>query len=363
MHRTMTVRGTEMSGAVASEDALAAFCTAVLLATGADAPSANAASRAMMHGSVHGVDSHGVRLLAHYVRVFQGGRLNRTPNLRAERMRPGTALLHADNAHGALATYTAIDHACEMAESCGIAAVSIRDTSHFGPAGAYTLHAAARGMIALATCNSDSFVRLHDGAARFHGTNPISVAVPTGEDTPWLLDMATSSVPYNRVLLYQSLGQDLPPDVASDATGTDTSDPHNVDMLAPVGGAFGFKGAGLGGLAEILSAVLSGMRLSPEIAPMEGPDLTSPREMGAFVMVMDPAAFAGAEIVIAGMQRYLALLRASPARPGTTVMAPGDREWAEAQHRRAKGIPLDPETLESFRALGETLGVPLPLRA
>lgn len=75
-------------------------------------------------------------------------------------------------------------------------------------------------------------------------------------------------------------------------------DPHATEMLAPVGGGFGFKGAGLGGVTEIFSAVLTGMRLNPEILPMGGPDMTTPREMGAFVIVLDPAGFIAANLVM-----------------------------------------------------------------
>ena len=336
------------------------FCTEVLSAAGADGPTAEAASRAIMHGTVHGIDSHGVRLLGHYVKTLRNGRINGAPRLSFRRVRSGTGLLDADHAHGALATFAAADHSLEMARESGIAAVGIRNTSHFGPAGAYAVAVAERGMLGFICANSDSFVRLHDGAARFHGTNPIALAVPSGDAHPWLLDMATSAIPYNRVQLYRSIGESLPPSVASDGAGEDTRDPGAVEMLAPLGAGVGFKGAGLAGLAEIFSAVLTGMRLSPEILPMEGPDLATPREMGAFVMVIDPEGFVGAEIVKAGMVRYLAALRASPARPGTQVLAPGDREWAEAQRRRRDGVMLDRVTADCFRQLAAEYGLVPP---
>lgn len=340
--------------------ALAGFCEAAFLAAGAEAATARDATRSMMHGSLHGVDSHGVRLLPHYVTALQGGRLARAPEMSFRQIKPGSGLLDAGNAQGARATYHAVDLAIGMARTQGIAAVGIQNSSHFGPAGAYTWAAAAQGFIALVMCNSDSFVRLHDGAQRFHGTNPISVAVPSGEANPWLLDMATSSVPFNRVELYRSLGVDLPPGVASGADGQDVVDPNLAEMLAPVGGDFGFKGAGLGGVAEIFSAVLTGMRLSPEIAFMGGPDYSVPREMGAFVMVMDPDGFIGGPMLRAAMQRYLAQLRGSAPRKGCRVMAPGDREWAEAVHRREAGVPLDPVTLAGFDALAQQFGLRLP---
>jgi LDH2 family malate/lactate/ureidoglycolate dehydrogenase len=73
------------------------------------------------------------------------------------------------------------------------------------------------------------------------------------------------------------------------------------------------------------------------------------------VIVLDPDAFAGAELVRAGITRYLALLRASPARPGTRVMAPGDREWAVAAQRGTQGIALDPVTAAAFGELSQRL--------
>lgn len=38
-------------------------------------------------------------------------------------------------------------------------------------------------------------------------------------------------------------------------------------------------------------------------------------------------------------------------------MAPGDREWAQADRRARLGIPLDPQTVRDFDALCGRLGV------
>lgn len=336
------------------------FCRAALKACGADAPTQDATTNSIMHGSIHGVDSHGVRLLPHYIAVLESGRLNKAPNLSFTQVKAGTGILDADHAQGARAMYAAMDEAIKLARDAGIAGVAVQNSSHFGPAGAYSIHAARAGMIGLAFGNSDAFVRLHDGAERFHGTNPISMAVPTGGENPWLLDMATSSVPVNRVQLYASLGVDLPDDVASDANGIDTNDPNQAVMMAPLGGAFGFKGAALGGVAEIFSAVLSDMRLSPEIPEMGDLSITEPRQMGAFVLAIDPDGFVGQIAAKLIMDRYLAQLRGSKAAAGRAVMAPGDREWAEAAQRRVRGVPLDPVTIEGFRHICERYSLEFP---
>jgi LDH2 family malate/lactate/ureidoglycolate dehydrogenase len=342
---------------------LALFSRGVFTAAGADEATADAATRAMLHGTRHGVDSHGIRLLAHYVQALEGGRINRRPAMREAGGFGAVATLDADHGHGALAAYSAMRQATELAGRFGIGAVAIRNTSHFGPAGAYSIEAARQGFIGITFANSDSFVRLHDGAERFHGTNPISVAVPAPGADPWLLDMATSAVPFNRVLLYRSLGRALPEAVASDGDGIDTTDAHATEMLAPLGAEFGFKGAALAGLAEIFSAVLTGMRLSFDIAPMGGPDFATPREMGAFVLAVKPEAFVERETFERGMTRYLTRLRASRHRPGAEVMAPGDREWKVAKEREQNGVTLDPATASDFSALSERYGVALPAAA
>ena len=346
---------------VVAGDLLDGFCRAVLLATGADAATAEAATRAMMHASRLGVDSHGIRLIDHYVRALEGGRINRRPNVQVVSGFGAVAALDADDGHGALGAYRAMEHAVALADKYGVGAVSVRNSSHFGPAGAYAIEAARAGQVGVAFCNSDSFVRLHGGSERFHGTNPIACAVPVPGERPWLLDMATSAIPYNRIQLYRSLGRDLPAGVASGAGGIDTVRPGEVEMLAPLGGDFGFKGAGLAGMVEIFSAVFSGMKLSAEILPMNGPDFATPRKLGAFVMALKPEAFVERAAFDDGMRRYLKALRGSGARNGDRVMAPGDREWAEADRRAGEGIPIDPETAAALARLAERFGLEPPM--
>ncbi|MEM0908004.1 MAG: Ldh family oxidoreductase, partial [Pseudomonadota bacterium] len=113
------------------------------------------------------------------------------------------------------------------------------------------------------------------------------------------------------------------------------------------------------------SAVLSGMRLSTELMPMMGQDISTPRKLGAFVMALNPAAFGSRDEFDAGMIRYLNALRRSETREGGTVLAPGDREWALADNRHSHGVPLDPATIEAFTRLARTHGLPPldPIRA
>ncbi len=130
-------------------------------------------------------------------------------------------------------------------------------------------------------------------------------------------------------------------------------------MLAPLGGEFGFKGAGLAGVAEIFSAVMTGMKISSDLMSMDDPDLSTPRRLGAFIIAFDPAAFVTGAVFRTGMEHYLASLRDSPPRDAARVLAPGDREWQEAERRRSQGIPLDPATIDAFKHLESTTGIRL----
>jgi ureidoglycolate dehydrogenase (NAD+) len=314
---------------------------------GASEDSLRAATRAMMHASLVGVDSHGVRLTEHYSRVLNSGRVNPNPSIRIEQRGAGSAMINADNGLGHLAGYRAIETGIEIAREAGVAAVGVTASSHLGAAGAYAMAGADDGFITFATTNTDALVSLFDGAAPFHGTNPLALAAPVPNQRPWLLDMATSSIPWNRVLLYRSLGgRPLPDGVAADSSGAVVTDPNLVKMLLPLGGTdYGYKGAGLAGVATLLSAVLTGSTIDPEMISMSrGPDWSTPRNLGHFFIVIDPGRFAGREVYDALIVRYLDAIRNAPQAEGGTVMAPGDREWAVADERERMGIPIDPDT-------------------
>lgn len=337
------------------------FCRAALAAVGADAPTVDAATRAMMHASIHGVDTHGVRLLPHYLRVIAGGRVNPAPRLRFAGSSRAVDLLDADNAHGARAAYAAMERAVGLAREFGIGAVAIRASSHFGAAGAYAVEAARAGTVGLVFGNSDSMVRLHGGIEPFHGTNPLAAAAPVPGGDPWLLDMATSAVPYNRIELSRVLGLDLSAAVASDEAGHDTTDPRKAHALAPLGGSeFGYKGAGLAGLAEILSSAFGNAPLSTELPAMASDYVATPRGLGAFVLAIDPAAFSGLDSFMGTMKRYLAAVRGAQRAGNDEILAPGDREWRAARRRRKHGVVADAQALRAFMDFAEKHGVAPP---
>ncbi|MGP9497634.1 Ldh family oxidoreductase [Halomonas sp. AOP43-D1-4] len=344
---------TSLDFRVTRED-LTRFMQAALVAAGANQASADAVSRALVTASRMGTDSHGLRLLPHYLQALKGGRINGAPDMVFHQRLAATGFLDADDGLGHLAGYTAIEHAMTMAGDVGMGAVAVGNSSHFGAAGCYALAAAEKGYLGMAFCNSDPFVLLHDGAKPFHGTNPIAFAAPVAGGAPYLLDMATSSIPWNRVRQFGAIGRELPDQVAANAEGKVSRVPGEVTALLPLGGSsFGFKGAGLGGMVEILSSMLSGMQHGFKLLPMVGPDMATPRGVGHFFLAMKPDAFVEEGTFARGLAEYLADLRAQPATPDARVMAPGDREWRCQAQRDVGGIPLDSANQSAYAEIAK----------
>ena len=92
------------------------FCLQLFDLIGANQNVARACVNSVMHGTRFGVDSHGVRLVPHYIKVLETGRLNKNPSIQFKSSKPSSGLLDGDHSQGALPTYTAMDYAIEMAK-------------------------------------------------------------------------------------------------------------------------------------------------------------------------------------------------------------------------------------------------------
>ncbi|MGO3004774.1 MAG: Ldh family oxidoreductase, partial [Halomonas sp.] len=180
------------------------------------------------------------------------------------------------------------------------------------------------------------------------------LAAPVAGESPYLLDMATSSIPWNRVQQFGAIGRQLPDQVAADAAGDVSRVPADIAALLPLGGSdFGFKGAGLGGMVEVLSSMLSGMQHGFRLLPMGGPDMATPRGVGHFFLAIKPDAFVDEGTFAQGLAAYLKDLRAQPASKNARVLAPGDREWRCQAQRDAQGVPLDVANQLAYAELAE----------
>jgi len=334
---------------------LSAFAGSTLRAAGADQASAEGCARAMLHASLLGVDSHGIRLLPFYVDCLRSGLVKGNPDISVANLRAAAARVDADGGLGHAPTYRAVEAACSLASNAGIGLATVIHSTHFGAAGAYALAGAESGYHCLVVCNSGAFVAPFEGAKALHGTNPIAYAAPAtpGRD-PFLLDMATSAIPWNRLLLSRTLKTELPPDVVVDAHGQYTTDAEQGRMLAPLGGPrYGYKGAGLAGMIEIMSAGLTGMRFGFE---QDGKALGD-TELGHIVIAIDPGLLGDPADAAARVAAYIVAAQ-SLSGDGRTVHAAGGPQWQAKADRTANGIPLPDALREDLNRMARCLGLP-----
>jgi len=344
-------------------DDLMNFTGGLLDGAGLDAFSKDAVTTGLCETSLRGVDSHGIRLLPHYVESALTGRKNPKPDMRFQQTFPAFGYLDADNAFGHAAGMRAIDHGMEIAAEMGLAGVAVGNSSHPGAMASFALRAARAGYIAFAFTHADALVLPAGGTRPFFGTNPVCMAAPRDEDEPYCLDMATSVISWNRLKIHRDSGEPLANGVAADAQGLLTTHADAAACLSPVGSPIaGYKGYGLGSMVEVLCGVLTGMAVGRDIPAMYTAPMEQPRHLGQFYMVMRIDVAGAPEVFRGRLQAMTEAVRGEPAQPGEEVMLPGDPEIRAAERRRREGIPLDDATLAAFQGLSERFGVPLVLK-
>ncbi len=350
-----------ITGPRVAADDLRDFVTRLLGAAGADGESANGTARAVTDASSNAFDTHGIRLVPSYLAILEAGRINPNPKVTATRKAPAVVHIDADNGFGHRASYEAVAQACELAGTTGVAIATVGRSSHHGATGCYTRAAARTGFAAIGMTHADPVVVPFGGVKGFFGTNPLSFAVPVQGEEPMVLDMATSAIPFNRVMLRRATGAPLPADVAFDAAGDPTTDPQEAVALAPLGGAqWGYKGSGLAGMVDILCSALTGMRHGNTFPPLFSGDTTQPIPLGHVFIVLAPALFHSLAMFDARVAAFLADLRGQPGQPGQRVQAPSDLEKAEAARRAIAGIPVDGSTWAQLGEAAARLGVTVP---
>ena len=319
---------------------------------------------AMAETDLRGVDSHGIAMMPLYDHLRRSGGLNMTPNVRVLRETPVVATLDADAGLGHAVSVRAMGMAMAKARNLGIGAVAVRNSHHFGATGAYPLIAARAGLIGLACTNGLSALMVPTRAkAPFFATNPLAFAVPAGRNPPFVLDMSTTTGAVGKVKLAWYAGKLLPEGWLLDPEGGAMREPepafdgrgrlkagYGVTPLGAAAETASHKGYGLGGMVEILAALLSGASFAGDARGRPGAG--RPEDVGHFFMAIDPAAFRETDAFLADMDEMIDSLHALPARnPAEPVLVAGEPEDLMYAERLAEGVPLADKLLTQIREL------------
>jgi len=333
------------------------FLLEVLQKAGLDKHSRESVCMGLYEASIRGVDSHGVRLLNHYVNSAIKGRKNPKPHYKFHKPFPALGVLNADNAFGHAAGIKAIDICMKIANKFGVGIVAVKNSSHPGALATMTLRAARKNYIAYAFTHADSLLLSHSGKKAYFGTNPICFAAPRKEKEPFCIDMATSMISWNKLLILRNKNKILGNNLAADANGKITKNPNKARTLLAAGS---YKGYALASMVEILCGVFTGMNFGTRIPAMYVYSMHKPRKLGQFYMVFKPNAALSLNSFLKRMQTLTSQVRKQKSRTKKDkVMMPNDPEIIEQKIRLKKGVPLDAETQKNFRELSKKFKVNL----
>lgn len=349
---------------------LQAFVRQVFLAMGCPPEDAETATASLLAADLRGVDSHGVARLSGYVRLWEAGRVNARPGIRVVHETPSTAVVDGDAGLGLVVAPWAMRIAIEKAAAVGTGWVAVRNSNHFGIAAHHAMQALGQGMVGLAMTNASALVAPTFSRERLLGTNPICVAVPAGEEPPFVADMATTTAANGKLEILSRKGSATPEGWIQDETGRSTTDPDALKTggaLLPLGGDRehgSHKGYALGAIVDLWSGVLSGANFGPWVPPFPAyvpmPEGQPGLGLGHFLGAMRVDAFRPVDAFRADMDRWIRRFRTARTVEGQgKVVIPGDPERETEVLRRQEGIPLPESVWEDLRRTGGRFGIEL----
>jgi len=354
--------------AVHSFDALVGFVQRVLETIGCSATDAHTAAISLVTADLRGIDSHGVARLRGYLRLQEAGRVNVRPNIQVVHETPSTAVIDGDAGLGLVVAPHAMRVAIQKARNCGTGWVSVRNSNHFGIAGYHAMLALEEDMIGIAMTNASALVAPTFSKEKMLGTNPIAVAIPAGEQPPFVADFATTTAANGKLELLQRKNAPTPDGWVQDVDGQSSNDAHILKKqgaLLPLGGDRehgSHKGYALGSIVDIFSAVFSGASYGPWAPPFPAyiamPEHMPGKGLGHFFGAMRIDAFRPAAEFKAHMDNWINRFRAAVPAPGfDQVLIPGDPERIIAAERMEQGIPVHEEVDEDLRQIASQLGI------
>ncbi len=305
-------------------------------------------SKGLCDTSLRGVDSHGIKLLPDYFNFVKKRRKNPRPKFKFKNTFPAAGVLDANNAFGIVAGAKAVDLGIPIAKKYGVAVISVINSTHPGALSVNTIRAAEKNYAALCFANADSLMLSYGGKEKHFGSNPYSFACPHKKNEPYCLDMATTIMPWNRLLIARNNNRKLEGFFAADKHGVKTDDPKIAESLLPFGG---YKGYALASTVDILSAIYTGMPMSNELMPMYK-DSKKIRKLGQLYIILNIKNSTNIKTFVKRMKKMSNQIKKSkPFSKKIKPILPNEKEIQTAKNRKKHGIPVDKDTINKIKKI------------
>jgi LDH2 family malate/lactate/ureidoglycolate dehydrogenase len=321
----------------------------------------------LIASDLRGIDSHGIQRCRLYYDRIKEGIYNTNTKIKIVRKSPTTAVIDGGSGLGPVIGHKAMNLAIRKAKKYGLGAVAVRNSTHFGIAGYYSLMAINEGMIGITTTNARPAVPPTFGVEPMLGTNPLTVGAPTDENFPFLLDCATSIIQRGKVEVFDRIHQPLPDGLIITNNGKSQNDPRetlknleeSTAALLPLGGigegTSGYKGFGYATFVEILSSALQdGIFLKDTAGLIEGGQKRL--KVGHFFLAINIKHFTTLKRFKRTTGTIMRNLRASKKAPGKfRIFTAGEKEFFSELERKKQGIPLNKSLQEDIKTMQKEL--------
>ena len=330
------------------------FMTDTFVGVGVPEEDARICADVLIAADKRGIDSHGIGRLKtiYYDRIREGTQL---PVTKFEIVKDSlaTAVVDGHNGMGQVIAKKAMELTIEKAKKYGMGMVAVRNSTHYGIAGYYTLMAAEAGMIGITGTNARPSVAPTFGVENMFGTNPLTFSMPSDEEFPFFLDCATSMVQRGKIELFERAEKEIPEGWVVGVDGKAMTNPHQIleafrkgdAALVPLGGigekTAGYKGYGYATVVEILSAALQGGKYLRMLSGMEDGQKI-PINLGHFFIAINIASFIDLESFKKTTGDILRTLRSSKKAPkAERIYTAGEKEYLAWLDRKDKGAPVN----------------------
>ena len=346
-----------MSEVRAKRFQLEEFTAAAMRALGLPNEDAATVATLMVEADMQGSDGHGIIRLAPYAKRILAGGMNLKPIIQVVQERTAMALVDGDNGMGHLVMKKATELAIHKARSAGIAWVGSRLSNHAGPASLYARMALQHDMIGLYfAVGNANHLPPWGGLDMLLSTNPIAAAIPTLNEAPVVLDMATTVAAYGKVKAKAQRGEMMPEGWMIDRQGKPLLDPTKSEegFLLPIGG---YKGYGLSLIVGILAGTLNGAAMGRQVIDFNK-DFSTTTNTGQAIAIIDPSAFGDITEFKQNVDTLVRELRGAERMPGVDrIWLPGEQSHEKRLSNEAHGILLAPSLIKQLNDLAAQLNI------
>ena len=304
----------------------------------------------LIEADVQGHLTHGLSRLRYYIKRIRDGIILTDTEPEIVRQTPAITVMDGKNGLGQVVATQATDCAIASAKQTGIGACAVRNSSHYGIAGHYSLRCAQQDLVGIAFTNARPAVAPTNSEIPKLGTNPYAISMPSDFGFPFHIDCATSAI--QRGALEVFARSDKPVELHSYVTCPECTPAEIISKieagscaLKPIGE---HKGYGLAVAIELFSSAFQSGSFMWQLSGFYEGGPKKPYNIGHFFLCLDPSAFVDIKTFRQNVANVMKELKTA----GHLVLIPGEPEFLCRMEAEENGLGISDELYKELTELG-----------